>query len=274
MSDASARARLDAVLAGFDRLAVAVSGGVDSMTLAWVAHRRLGPSALTVFHAVSPAVPSAATARVLKYAREACWSVNVIDAGELADERYLANPVDRCFFCKADLYGAVRRRTADPIASGANLDDLGDYRPGLRAADEHGVRHPLVEAGIDKAAVRALAAAEDLHDLADLPASPCLSSRIETGIRITPAALALVEAAEGLLRDAFPGAATLRARLRRHGIELQLDPATLEGLSGPARADLAARVGVLAAERGMGGAGVTIAAYARGSAFLHGRRAP
>jgi uncharacterized protein len=268
-----ASARLAAVLAGFDRLAVAVSGGVDSMTLAWLAHRQLGPAAVTVFHAVSPAVPPAATARVRSYAARACWNVNVIDAGELADPRYLANPVDRCFFCKADLYGAVRTRTADPIASGANLDDLGDYRPGLKAAADHGVRHPLVEAGVDKAAVRALAAAEGLHDLAELPASPCLSSRVETGIRITPAALALVEAAESLLRAAFPGARTLRARLRRDRVELQLDPATLDALPGPARADLAGRVGVLAAERGLT-LPVTLAAYARGSAFLHDRRAP
>lgn len=256
-------AAIDRILAGFERLAVAVSGGVDSMTLAWIAHRQLGP-ALTVFHAVSPAVPAAATARVRAHAERAGWQLRVVDAGEMADPRYLANPVDRCFFCKQDLYGTIRRHTDDPIASGANLDDLGDYRPGLKAAEWHGVRHPLVEAGIGKAGVRALAASLGLHDLADLPASPCLSSRVETGIAIDPRMLALVERAEALVRAELPSAATVRVRVRRDRLEVQLDAAVLAGLDDAARASLSSSItGLASADRP-----VSFAAYARGSAFL------
>jgi uncharacterized protein len=261
------RARLDGILGGFDRLAIAVSGGVDSMTLAWLAYRRLG-GAFTAFHAVSPAVPGAATARVRAYAGRAGWRLEVVDAGEMADPRYLANPVDRCFFCKTDLYGAIRRHTDAPLASGANLDDLDDYRPGLRAAALHGVRHPLVEAGIGKAAVRALAAEEGLRDLAELPAAPCLSSRVETGIAITPEALALVEAAEALLRAALPGADAIRARVRRDRLEVQLDAPTLATLDETTRAELQDRVAALAAGLALP-LPVTLAPYARGSAFVH-----
>ncbi len=254
------------VLAGFERLAVAVSGGVDSMTLAWLAQRQLGPR-LTVFHAVSPAVPTAATARVRAHAERAGWRLRVIDAGEMADPRYLANPVDRCFFCKLDLYGTIRRHTEDPIASGANLDDLGDYRPGLKAAARHGVRHPLVEAGIDKAGVRALAAGLGLDDLVELPSSPCLSSRVETGIAIDPRTLAVVEQAEALLRAWLPRASAVRVRVRRDRLEVQLDAAALEGLDEGTRAELSAGIAELAAAHAVRRP-VSFAAYARGSAFL------
>jgi uncharacterized protein len=250
------------VLAGFERLAVAVSGGVDSMTLAWLAQRQLGP-ALTVFHAVSPAVPAVATARVRAHASRAGWQLRIVDAGEMADPRYLANPVNRCFFCKLDLYAAIRCYTDDPIASGANLDDLGDYRPGLKAAERHGVRHPLIEAGIDKAGVRALAAGLGLDDLAELPASPCLSSRIETGIAIDPRTLALVEQAEAVLRARFPQASSLRVRVRRDRLEVELDAPILENLDKTGRAELASAV-VDAAP----GRPVSFALYTRGSAFL------
>lgn len=261
----SARERLEAVLAGLTPLAVAVSGGVDSMTLAHVAGRVLGGRA-AMFHAASPAVPPEATARVRAHAARAGWRLSVIDAGELRDPAYRANPVDRCFFCKMDLYGTIRRATDWPIASGANLDDLGDWRPGLAAARRHGVRHPLVEAGIDKAGVRALAAALGLDDLAELPASPCLSSRIETGLEVNEARLAVVLEAERWLRERLPRA-TLRCRLRRAGLVVELDAASLAGLDRPA---IAAGVAPIAARHGLAGP-VAIAPYVRGSAFLHGR---
>ncbi len=145
------------VLAGIDTLAIAVSGGVDSMTLAYLANR-VAPTPPLMIHAASPAVPKEATARIRRYAREHGWQLEVVDAGELQDPRYLANPHDRCFYCKTDLYGTIRRLTDRPIASGANLDDLGDYRPGLKAAAEHGVRHPWIEAGIGKQDIRRIAA--------------------------------------------------------------------------------------------------------------------
>jgi uncharacterized protein len=179
---------LESRLADIARLAVAVSGGVDSLTLAAVAHARLGENA-TMFHAVSPAVPPEATERTRSLAARFGWRLRVLDAGEFSDPEYLRNPVNRCYFCKSNLYGSIARHTDAQLVSGTNRDDLGDYRPGLDAAAQHGVRHPYVECGIDKAGVRAIAARLGLDGVAELPAAPCLSSRLETGIRVTPAAL-------------------------------------------------------------------------------------
>ncbi len=148
--------RLQGVLGTLDTAAVAVSGGIDSLTLATAAHRVLGPR-VTMHHATSPAVPAEATDRTRALAEREGWTLDVFDAGEFADPAYRANPVNRCFFCKTNLYGAVAARTRHTILSGTNLDDLGDYRPGLEAARDHAVRHPFVEAAVDKRAVRALA---------------------------------------------------------------------------------------------------------------------
>jgi uncharacterized protein len=150
-------AALDRTLDGIGPVAVAVSGGVDSLTLARAAARRLGAGA-TMFHAVSPAVPPEATARTRALAERYGWRLEVIDAGEFDDPDYLRNPVNRCFHCKWNLYDSIARHTAATIVSGTNTDDLGDFRPGLEAASRRGVRHPYVESGIDKALVRAIAA--------------------------------------------------------------------------------------------------------------------
>ena len=151
---------LNAVLDGIGPAVVAVSGGVDSMTLALLAGRR--PRwASAMFHAVSPAVPPEATARVRAVAAREGWRLTVLDAGEFDDPAYRANPADRCFYCKTNLYGALAAHTAHSgatLLSGTNLDDLGDWRPGLKAAEAHGVRHPFVEAGIGKDRIRAIAA--------------------------------------------------------------------------------------------------------------------
>src|SRR6056297_1585803 len=167
----AAAARLDAVLDSSGRIVVALSGGVDSVTLAAAAHRRLGDQ-VTMAHAVSAAVPTLATARVHDLATAHGWRLVTLDAGEFEDPQYLANPVDRCFHCKTNLYDAIRARFPDEaltIVSGTNTDDLGDYRPGLRAAETAGVRHPFVEAGIDKATIRLLAAGLGLGEVAELP---------------------------------------------------------------------------------------------------------
>jgi uncharacterized protein len=256
---------LNAVVAGMDRVAVAVSGGIDSLTLATAAHRVLGARA-TMHHATSPAVPAEATARTRALAAAWGWTLDVFDAGEFADPDYRANPVNRCFFCKTNLYGAVARRTADQIVSGTNLDDLGDFRPGLDAARRHGVRHPLVEAGIDKRGVRALAATLGLGALAELPASPCLSSRVETGIRIEPAVLAMVHQAENLVATRV-AARTVRCRVRAGGVVIELDPSALAVVRAGEEERLRAELRALAEPVGLGGP-IGFAAYRAGSAFL------
>ena len=216
-----AERRLTEILAGHGPLVIAVSGGVDSMTLATVAHRA-HPRTTAMVHAVSPAVPVHATRRVSAYAEREGWNLRMTDAGEFADLRYRANPVDRCYFCKTHLYDRIRALTDKVIASGTNLDDLGDFRPGLRAAAERDVVHPYVEAGIDKAAVRALARNLALHDLAELPAQPCLASRIETGIAVDADDLAFVEAVERQLSADLPPGATVRCRVTGAGIAIEL----------------------------------------------------
>ncbi len=261
----AAGARLRVVLSGLDGAAVAVSGGVDSMTLAYHCHRALGHAVMV--HAVSPAVPPEATERVRRHASHHGWRLEVIDAGEFADRRYLANPVDRCFFCKTNLYRAIAEVTDAQILSGANLDDLGDYRPGLAAAAEHRVRHPLIEAGIDKAMVRRLAAAAGLRDLRALPAAPCLSSRLTTGIAVTAERLRLVLEVERLLKARLGGARTVRCRVHEDGVEVQLDAAALDRLGACERRVLAKRIAGLCRRHGVPPA-VNFAGYVRGSAFV------
>ncbi|MCC7047338.1 MAG: adenine nucleotide alpha hydrolase [Alphaproteobacteria bacterium] len=254
-------AALGAVLATIGPAAVAVSGGVDSMTLATLAHRR-APGQARMFHATSPAVPPEATLRVRALARAEGWPLQVVDAGEFADPTYRANPVNRCYYCKTNLYGAIRPLTRAQILSGANTDDLGEYRPGLDAAREHGVRHPYVEAGIGKPVVRAIARRLGLGDIAELPAAPCLSSRIETGIGIEAAMLAQVHAAErfvgGLLRPR-----TVRCRVRAQGVVIELDSQSLAALDDGVRAEIESSVA-----RMFEGRRVSIGPYRVGSAFL------
>lgn len=267
----SLRHTLEDVLSGIGPLAVAVSGGVDSLTLAALSHRVLGTGAAMV-HAASPAVPGEATARVRSEAAREGWSLTIVEAGEFADPRYRANPVNRCFFCKTNLYGTIRTVTDRPIVSGANLNDLGEYRPGLDAAREHGVRHPYVEAGLDKAAVRALARELGLADVAELPSAPCLSSRVETGLRIEPETLAFIHAVEGLVGGALgpsDASRSVRCRVRAAGVVIELDAASLATLHDPARDDLAARIAAIA-PASLAGNSIRFQPYRVGSAFLTG----
>jgi uncharacterized protein len=182
---------------------VAYSGGVDSAVVAKAAHEALGASAI----AVTGVSASLATGE-LEAARRIAASIGIrhetLNTDELSDAGYLANAPNRCWHCKTELYGQMRvladKLGFSMIANGTNVDDLGDFRPGLQAASEHGVVSPLVECGIDKQGVREIAREWNL-EVWDKPASPCLSSRVVYGLEITPERLARIDAAEALLKE-------------------------------------------------------------------------
>ncbi len=257
---------LAAVLRELGPLAIAVSGGVDSLTLASFAQRQVSGQSV-MFHAVSPAVPAEATARTRELAAQEGWDLRVIQAGEFDDPDYLRNPLNRCFYCKTNLYGAIHPHTTGQIVSGTNRDDLGEYRPGLEAAKAFKVRHPFVEAGMDKAQVRALARALGLPAVAELPSSPCLASRVETGIAIDPAALSRVHAAETAVLAHLESKVNVRCRIRAQGVVLEIDAAVLEALPEHTRSHI--RQAVEGIFSGADACRVSLEPYRVGSAFLH-----
>ncbi len=199
-------------------VAVALSGGVDSSVVAKAAYEAWGKEAL----AVTGQSPSVAREE-LQLAQEVARQIGIrhvlIDTHEFENQNYIANDGSRCYHCKSELYARIveRRRDlgVDIICSGANADDRGDYRPGLRAAAEHGVRHPLDELGYTKSVVRELARYWNLPNW-DKPAAPCLSSRIAVGVEATPQRTHRVEEAERFLRaEGFR-----QFRVRHHADEL------------------------------------------------------
>ncbi len=257
--------RLNAWFDAAESVAVAASGGVDSTTLAIIGHRRLG-RACQVFHSVSPAVPPAASARLQEIAKREGWFYEVVDTGEFDDPAYMANPFNRCFHCKKNLYGTLASRVDRVLLSGTNLDDLLDYRPGLIAADSHAVRHPYVEVEMDKSAVRALALALGYPDLSELPAAPCLSSRVETGIPIEPKALELIDAVERHVTNQI-ASDTVRCRVRREGLVVELDEPSLESMEEERRLALAVAIERMASAVGFD-LPISFSSYRRGSAFV------
>ena len=210
------RDQLIQTLRGYGRLAVAFSGGVDSAVVAQAAFDALGDAAIAVT-AVSDSLAQGELEDARALAEKIGIRHRVIRTEEFADPNYLRNNPDRCYFCKSELYGRLAgllgTLQVDAIASGANADDAGDHRPGMRAAAENGVRHPLQECGLDKNAVRALARAWGLPTW-DKPATPCLSSRVAYGEEVTPERVRMIDRGEQWLRQTL-GLRVLRVRYHK-----------------------------------------------------------
>lgn len=212
---AEKEARLIERLARAHSLVVALSGGADSAYLAWAAHRALGERALSVT-AISASFPAFDREQVERLVRAVGLRHEFIETHEVENPRYAANQGDRCYHCKDELFTVLGRLAAErgfaAVAYGINADDTGDFRPGHRAAGEHEVLSPLLDAGLTKQEIRALSRRAGLPTW-DRPASACLSSRIPYGSEVTPEKLAQIERGEAVLREM----GFRQFRVRHHG---------------------------------------------------------
>ena len=237
-SPAAREAVLVAWLRGRGRAAIGYSGGVDSAYLAVVARRTLGAENTLAIIGRSASYPAEQWATARRVAESFGIEVLELDTDELNDPRYVANPSNRCYFCKSELWSKLvplaRARGYDTVIDGTNADDLGDYRPGAQAALEHTVTSPLAAVGFTKAGIRERSRALGIPTWSQ-PSSPCLSSRLPYGTSVTPHRLGQVERAERALR-ALGITDDLRVRyhddlarveLSRVALAIWLDPARL-----------------------------------------------
>ena len=215
LSLAAKQRELEAHLRSLERVLVAYSGGIDSAYLAFVAHRVLGDNMMAIL-ADSPSLARAQMRDATAFAEENGIPLRVIETAEMDRIEYRRNDAMRCFHCKDELFEVMERFAAEAgyskVAYGVNVDDQGDFRPGQRAAKQHGVVAPLLEAGMTKADIRELARQAGLR-VWDKPASACLSSRIEYGRAVTKEALQQVERGE----DALRALGFRQFRVRHHG---------------------------------------------------------
>jgi len=207
--------RMQAILRSLDSVAVAFSAGVDSTLVLKVAVDVLGTSKVVAVTAKSDSLAKSELEQARLLAIDIGAEHILMETDEFANENYLSNPTNRCYFCKTTLYQRldkfIRERGLAAVVNGTNADDLGDYRPGLKAATEHAVRAPAAEAGLTKADMRTLSKRLGLSTY-DKPASPCLSSRVCYGERITPEKLGMIESAEAFLHEM----GILQCRVRHH----------------------------------------------------------
>lgn len=194
--------KLFTILASMRRVIVAYSGGTDSAYLAWAASQQLGANALAIT-ADSASIPESHKRDAEAFARECGFRHEYIETLEFENPEYVKNDPNRCFHCKDELFtrleAVAKDRGVDHIIYGVNVDDLGDYRPGQRAAKFHGVEAPLVDAGLTKAEIRELSRLAGLSTW-DRPAAACLSSRVPYGTPVTEATVKTVERGEEALR--------------------------------------------------------------------------
>ena len=240
--DASSAAQKETALAAWltrrERVAIGFSGGVDSAYLAVVARRTLGADGVLAIIGRSASYPAAQWAAARRVADEFEVPVLELDTEELADPRYAANPSNRCYFCKTELWSKLvpvaRTHGFDVVVDGTNADDLGDYRPGAKAARENAVLSPLAELGFTKDDIRERSRALGLPTWQQ-PSSPCLSSRLPYGTSVTVERLAQVERAEAALR-ALGIEGDLRVRFHGDLARLELAPEAVAQWLAPERA--------------------------------------